>query len=127
MVRLTVLIALISCLAVPLAAQEFRASNRVPVTGTSDTINVLGDGGFGARGIWCAAADYALRVLRVPGNTRLYVREARRTPPFVFTLDAAGAASSSVLVLSSSLRQPGSNLSVNHALGFCADAKLINR
>ena len=42
-----------------------------------------------------------------------------------FTLDNAGLSPSGVTSIGASVSQPGANLSIGHALGFCADHKLI--
>ncbi len=122
-------------LAAPASAQTFRAENRVYVNPLpSGAFEVIEGGGYGARGLWCAAADYATDVLGASGITRLYVQQARGnsiTQPgrkgVVFGLDPAGAVPSSALVLGNSIRTPGANLSVAHAQQFCADFRLNNR
>lgn len=121
-------------LAAPVAAQSFRAENRVivnPLSGNS--FEVIEGGGYGARGMWCAAADYAREVLNAPGNARIYVQQARGPAQTasgrkgaVFGLDPAGAQPRSAMVLAASIREPGSNLSINHAYQFCHDARLTN-
>lgn len=113
-------------------AQTFRADNRVTVIGVPGGFEVLGDAGHGARGMWCAAADYARRVLAADGFDRIYIAEGR-TPglgqraPVRFTMDPTGLVPSNVLVLGASLRTAGATLSVDHAYGFCADSKVIER
>ena len=129
--------ALSACLAAllfttPAAAQAFRAENRVTVLPAPGGFDVQSGGGYGARGMWCAAADYARDVLGARGSEALYVAQGRRPglgqrAPVRFTLDPAGLAPRSVLIVGSSLQTAGSTLTVNHALGFCADAKVINR
>lgn len=116
--------------AAPLSAQTFRAENRVTVTPETGGFSVLNGGGQGARGMWCAAADYARDVLGAAGAQRIYVAEDRargQRGPVRFTLDAAGLTPSRVSILGSSIRTAGANLSVGHAFSFCADFKLINR
>lgn len=114
------------------APQVFEAENRVNVVPAPGGFDVLGDGGFGARGMWCAAADYARRVLGAPGQADLYIAAAR-TPglgqraPVRFTLDPAGLTPSSVFIVGTSLSRAGATLTVDHAHAFCADAKVINR
>ena len=128
-------IALALALATPLAAQSYRAENRVtvnPLPGGS--FEVIEGGGFGARGMWCAAADYARDVLRARGTTRIYILGPRGnslTVPgrkgVIFTLDPKGLTPEPVFIVGASLRRPGANLSVDHAYTFCADYKLRNR
>lgn len=126
-----VLIALI-VFAGPATAQTFRAENRVDVVAVAGGFEVENGGGYGARGMWCAAADYARDVLGATGFQRIYVAQARRPglgqrDPVRFTLDADGLTPASVFIVGASLRRAGSTLSVDHAYQFCADAKVINR
>lgn len=116
-------------LAVPATAQSFVAENRVAVTGAGQQITLSEDGGFGARGMWCAAADYARRVLGAGETARLRVERPRSTPrgPVTFALGAPERGTFSVMIVGTSLRQKGANLSVGHAFSFCADAKIIDR
>lgn len=122
------------CSLVPLAghAQVFRAENRVAVVGVADGFEVRGDGGLGARGVWCAAADYARDVLGAHGFARLYIAEGRapglgQRDPVRFTLDPTGLRPTPVFVVGASLRTAGATLSVDHAQTFCADSKLLRR
>lgn len=111
------------------SAQDFRAENRVTVTPVDGGFQIADGAGFGARGMWCAAADYANDVLGARSNARIYVVGPRLSfdAPVTFSLDPAGQAPKQVLILSQSLRAAGSNLSLAHAHGFCADTRLINR
>lgn len=121
-----------TCLPLMAEAATFRAENRVAVVGQADGFAVQGDAGHGARGMWCAAADYARRALGAAGTDRIYIAEGR-TPglgqrgPVRFTLDAQGLPPGEVFIVGASLRRAGANLSVDHAYSFCADAKVINR
>lgn len=111
------------------SAQDFRAENRVTVTPVDGGFQIADGAGFGARGMWCAAADYANDVLGARSNARIYVVGPRLSfdAPVTFSLDPAGNDPKRVLILSQSLRAAGSNLSLAHAHSFCADARLINR
>jgi hypothetical protein len=119
-------------LASPLSARPFQAENRVTVVSAPGGFDVQSDGGFGARGMWCAAAHYAREVSGAEGTARLYIAQGR-TPglgqraPVRFTLDPTGLIPAPVTVVGASLRRAGSTLSVDHAYSFCADARLINR
>ncbi|WP_370400860.1 hypothetical protein [Sulfitobacter sp. JB4-11] len=116
-------------LAAPVSAQTFRAENGVNVTPVAGGFAVASGNGFWARGMWCAAADYARDVLGAGGTQRLYVAQPQprgsRTP-VVFSLDPAGLTPSRVTILGASIRTAGANLSVDHAQGFCADHKLLS-
>ena len=124
--RLALLLVLLS---IPFEAAAFRADNRVEVTPSGQDFIVQEGGGFGARGMWCAAADYALDVLGAPATARVYVTQPRRTPrdPVAFSLDPGTIRPTSFMIVGTSLRQPGANLLVGHAMSFCADARTINR
>ena len=115
-------------LALPVSAQTFRAENRVNVTPVQGGFSVANGGDMGARGMWCAAADYARTVLHARGNQRIYVaqdRVLRQRGPVRFTLNSAGLTPKRVSILGSSIRKAGANLSVDHAYTFCADHRLI--
>lgn len=113
----------------PAAAQGFKAENGVIVVPHSNGFAVTGDAGLGARGIWCAAADYARGHEGAKSAQRLYIVQDRapglgQRKPVVFTLDPAGLIPSSVLILGASLSRAGANLSIGHAYSYCADSKL---
>lgn len=128
MTRTMALLTAAALLATPLAAQSFRAENRVIVTPTSTGFTVPDGAGHGDRGIWCAAADYASRVLGARGTQRVYVAEDRTSrQPAAFTLDSAGLTPRRVFIVGGSARRAGSSLTVDHAMLFCADARIINR
>ncbi|MBD3662520.1 hypothetical protein [Sulfitobacter aestuariivivens] len=108
-------------------AQAYRAENLlivVPLGGT--TFEVIESRGEGPRGIWCAAASFAIHALRTPRAERLYVKTPRgpsvsgvgRTS-VVFTTDPAGIVARDTY--SPSLRQAGQTLPVHHAYQFCKD------
>jgi hypothetical protein len=124
--RVFILAAFAALIAAPLAAQTFKAVNDIEVSPTAGGFAVQGDGGTGARAMWCAAADYAFERAGAAGADRLYIAEGR-TPgigqrsPVTFTLDPAGLTPSAVLVTGLSLRSAGANLSVGHARSFCSN------
>ena len=111
-------------------AQDFRAENRVTVRPGTGEFSVLGDGGFGARGIWCAAADFARDRLGARGVDRLYVKQPRsrgvgEASSVVFTLQPGDLQPQQVLILGFSVKTAGASLSVGHAYSFCADTRLV--
>lgn len=112
------------------SAQSFRAENRVVVTPAgAGSFSVPSGGKYGARGAWCAAADYAMDVLGQRGTARVYVQQPKTTNSgaVIFGLDPAGAAPTAVSSTSAALRVAGSNLSIDHAFQFCSDARLRRR
>ncbi|MCX7566426.1 hypothetical protein OS189_08735 [Sulfitobacter sp. F26169L] len=114
----------------PVAAQGFKAENGVIVLPVAGGFSVTGDAGLGARGMWCAAADYARKREGARASQRLYIAQGRtaglgQRDPVTFTLSAQGLTPVGVIVLGSSLARAGANLSVGHAYGFCADSKLV--
>ncbi|UOA28198.1 hypothetical protein [Pseudosulfitobacter sp. DSM 107133] len=119
-------------LATPTLAQSFRAPNDLRVAPLADgSFEVIEGRGAGARALWCAAADYARKVLLEPDEGRLYVVAARGDSQSVagrkavtFGLTAQGAVPRQVFVVGLSAYHAGSNLSVGHARTFCTDARL---
>lgn len=108
-------------------AQTFRADNRVAVTPVgADTFATSTRGSYGARGAWCAAADYAKDVLGASSTTRIFVREgeARPSGQVIFGVGAGGTTPVAVSSVGAAIRIPGSNLSVAHAFQFCHDARI---
>lgn len=119
--------------AVPASAQSFTAENRLTVNAVPGGFEVIEGGSFGARDVWCAASDYAQDVLGTSGTTRLYVLTPRgpaQTQPgrtgVTFTTDASAVTPAQTLVVSTALRTPGSNLSVDHSYQFCYDRRITN-
>jgi len=89
------------------SAQSYVADNRLAVQPVaSGGFAVPTNGRFGARGAWCAAADYAKEALGKSGTTRIYVQQplASGGRSVVFGLDPAGASPSSVSSTSAALR-----------------------
>lgn len=110
-------------------AQTYRADNKVIVTAQDGGLfSAPTNGRFGARGAWCAGADYAHKVLGVAGSKRLFVRipQSSNSGPVVFGVSSGGLPSVTVTGTTAALRTAGSNLSINHALQFCHDARLTN-
>lgn len=63
-----------SVLALPLTAQEFRATNSLYVTRVDqNVIEVIGRPGVQKEDYWCGIGDYVRRVVRAPWKTRIYV------------------------------------------------------
>ena len=122
-------LAVIGALAVPAAAQTLRVERAVNVTGVANGFAVENGGGLGARGMWCGAATYARKVLGASDSTRIYVAQGRGSGlgargPVVFTTDATGLTPRPATILGASINQPGANLSVAHAGGFCIDFRI---
>lgn len=108
-------------------AQTYRAVNRLYVKPLgSDTFEVFEDRGAGARGIWCAAADYTKSIGRDRKGQRMFILEPRgpsKTTPnqtaVVFTLKPNEALRNTAPSYSVSVRRVGENLPVHHAQLFC--------
>ena len=110
------------------SAQAFTADNNVIVQPAgANSFAVASGNRYGARGAWCAAADYAQDVLKQRGTARIYVQQPKTRPSgtVVFGLDPAGAAPAAVSSTEAALRVPGANLSIDHAKQFCVDARLF--
>ena len=110
--------ALSTAFAAAASAQSYRSVNNVAVTPVADGgFQVSTGNGYGARGMWCAAADYAQNSLGVSGTTRVYIvgpRVSARSP-VTFSTAPGNTAPVRVFSIGASLRQAGSNLSVDHA------------
>ncbi|GAA6176812.1 hypothetical protein [Sulfitobacter pacificus] len=122
------------CAALPVSAvaQSYLAVNRlnvVPISATS--FEVIESRGEGARGMWCAAADYVLNGQRQAGDQRLYVQSARGpsvTAPgrkgAVFTTDVNALPGGAKQSYSVSVRTAGLGLPLRHAYQFCKDYQI---
>ena len=117
--------------AVPLVAfaQSFTAVNELQVIPLSDaSFEVIEDHGEGARGMWCAAAEFAEERLGTPSAAEIYVKSPRgpsisgvgRTG-VVFTLNDAELSEPAFKSYSVSVRNVGQALPVGHAIQFCKD------
>ncbi|MFD2738416.1 hypothetical protein ACFSUD_02425 [Sulfitobacter aestuarii] len=119
------------CALIPMAvnAQAYRAVNGLIVVPLSNgDFEVIEARGEGARGLWCAAADYALGWAGGQRAERLYVKRARAsalTAPghkgVVFTLDGERLGTRPSRSYSVSVRQVGESLPLHHAYQFCKD------
>ena len=122
-----VLTAVLGLTATTVSAQSFRAENRVIVTPQGDGLFAVETSSrYGARGAWCAAADYAMDRLGASSVARIYVRgpKASNSAPVVFGMDAGDTSPTGVFSTSTALRTAGSNLTVAHAFQFCYDSRL---
>lgn len=116
----------------PLSAQGYTPNGKLAFTPLPNGVRIAGNTGHGARGTWCAAADYVVDNLGARGNQNLYVSEPRtrglgRASTVAFTLDPTGLTPSSVFIVGTSLSRQGAALKINHALTFCADLRLPSR
>ncbi|MBM1688759.1 hypothetical protein [Sulfitobacter geojensis] len=119
-------------LPLPAMAQSYLAVNRlnvVPISATS--FEVIEGRGEGARGMWCAAADYVLNGQRQSGNPRLYVQSPRGPSVTVagrkgavFTTDASSLPDGPKQSYSVSVRTAGLGLPLAHAYQFCKDYQI---
>lgn len=124
--RVHMIAAFVTLLAPPVAAQGFTAENGLRVTPAPGGFSVEGEAGGGARAIWCAAGDYAVRKAGARGADRLYLAMPRKAglgqrAAVGFSLDAGGLTPSAVLVTGLSLGNAGANVSVGHARSFCSN------
>lgn len=113
------------------SAQVFQAVNRLQVVPlNAHDFEVIEARGEGARGMWCAAADYAQARF---GNhqQRIYVKSPRGPSQSVsgrkgavFTTDARRLGVSPSTSLSVSVRHAGVGLPLNHAIQFCKDYQI---
>lgn len=121
-------------LALPVAAvaQTYVALNRLTVVPLNATdFEVIEARGEGARGIWCAAADFAQNRLTPQRSGRLYVKTPRGPSlsgvgrkGVVFTIDANQLSVPPSQALSVSARTAGQGLPIHHAYQFCRDYQI---
>lgn len=122
---------LLTCLLLPLqaAAQAYRAENWLLVVplNTHD-FEVIEDRGEGARGIWCAAGEFAQTMLGLPRGERLYVKTPRGPSVsgvgrrgVVFTTDPSRVKADLGKSYSVTVTRAGENLPSHHARQFCRD------
>ena len=116
-------------LALPATAQGYQAVNRLVVVplGGGD-FEVIEGRGEGARGIWCAAADYIKARQGGGANPRVYVKRVRGPSiaapgrkGVVFTTDVGALGAAPSQSLSVTTRIAGVGLPANHAIQFCKD------
>jgi len=123
------MVGLVVAMALPNGAFAFRAQNNLGVNPAGPaTFEVIQRGGIDAADAWCAAGDYAIRVLRASGNQRVYLVEGRhiartedrRRYGYTFSLNRppeAEALSGQPLTLS--LRRVGDSLAASFAQQYC--------
>jgi len=114
------------------SAQTFTAENRlkvVPLNGSD--FEVIEARGEGPRGIWCAAADYAVNQGRTGPGQRIYVKTPRGPSVsvagrkgVVFTTDASRLSQAPSRSLSVGTGTIGEGLPVAHAIQFCRDYQI---
>ena len=127
---LTAPILLAAMLAVPSQAFAFKALNRLTVNPAGgNQFEVIQRAGSSAADNWCAAADYALRVLGASSSQKVYLvagRQAARTEGnrfgVTFSLSAPPEAQNfTSQPLTLSLRNIGDSLGVGFARQYCYD------
>lgn len=116
----------------PAFAQGYSAGSGLRFTPLENGVRIQGETGQGARGTWCAAAEYMQAELGARGNQDIYVSDPRprgfgKSNAVSFTLDPTGLTPSDVFIVGLSLTRKGARLSVDHALTFCADLRLPSR
>lgn len=118
-----------AAVAPPADAQGYQAVNRLQVNPLSASdFEVIEGRGEGARGLWCAAADYIKARNGAGANPRIYVKRARgpaATVPgrkgVIYTTDAGSLGAGPSQSLSVTVRSVGVGLPTNHAIQFCKD------
>lgn len=123
MAPIKITLPLLAVLALTSPAYSWTAESGTRVEPRSDgTLQVFDKSFYGARGMWCGAADYAMRVKGARGSDRIYVKEplTRRSGGFtVFTFSPDGLTPSTPQSMSATVKTPGANLSVQRAFSFC--------
>lgn len=100
-------------------AAAFQARNDAHVTGTAERIVVASRPGLSAAESWCAAGDFVIRALGLPGTTPVY----RLSPPprrageaVEFSLSPEGASERTGLL---QIGPRDASLSAAHAQALC--------
>ncbi|MDP5335529.1 MAG: hypothetical protein NWR54_11145 [Paracoccaceae bacterium] len=118
-------------LVLPGPAQAFRAQMELTVIQVpgSSAFEVVEEYGAGPRQIWCAAAEHARDVARLPTAQRLYIARGlgvsdlaggRKTVRFSpGPVAAEGPRQDGPYTIT--LRDVGASLSIGHALSYCDD------
>ena len=122
-----VLIAMLT--ASPLAASGYIPDGNLNFAPLPEGVQISGYTGRGARGTWCAAADYAVNQLAARHSQKLYVSEPRarvfgHSTAVGFTLNPTNLNPSNVFIVGGSLTRRGSAMTISHALTFCPDVNL---
>ncbi|MFK7754864.1 MAG: hypothetical protein AB8B51_20255, partial [Sedimentitalea sp.] len=66
---------------IPATVSAFHAENRHAVNAVNDQVfEVIGRAGSAGSDYWCAAGDYAHRVLKAGSSSRIYIVRERGTP-----------------------------------------------
>ena len=129
MIRCTTF-ALIAMLAAgPSSASNYISDGSLEFAPLPDGVQITGNTGRGARGTWCAAADYAVNRLDARRSQKLYVSEPLakglgRSSAVGFTLNPTSLTPSNVFIVGGSLTRRGSAMTISHALAFCPDVTL---
>lgn len=126
---LTAFLSALVFLTVPDPAQAFRHSYALTVVQVPDSraFEVLQERAAGPQQVWCAAAEHARHVLRLPTSTRLYIERGRGPSPLAqgrttirFSPDPVepvGPKQDGPYTLS--LRDVGFSRSIGQAASFC--------
>ncbi|WP_370400859.1 hypothetical protein [Sulfitobacter sp. JB4-11] len=113
-------------------AQLFTAENYLKVVPLNAAdFEVIEARGEGPRGIWCAAADFGLKRLGLPGTHRIYIKTPRGPSVtvagrkgIVFTADDRRLSQPPSTSYTLSTRTVGQGLSLAHAIQFCGDNRI---
>ena len=118
-------IALLPTLAGAWQADNLHTVNPLP----GGVFEVIGEPGSAGPDFWCAAGDYATRVLGVAGTRRIYIVRGRGAPQtsdrkvgVQFALSPASGADPGQSVFLS-MRRVGDNLSAVFARNYCLDRR----
>ena len=117
-------------IATPAFANSFKAQNRLTVNPISNSVfEVVESRSLGASGSWCAAADYATRVLGASGKADLFLKTPRGpsvTNPgrkgVAYTLNSNQVGAPPSKSTSVSTKNAGATMAVGHALALCSQS-----
>lgn len=112
-------------LMIPVVAQALpgdRSLEQITVMPQSDGFSIATRDIKGPRHAWCIAGRYAQITYGAPANARIYLRgETGGQVGFTLTPVADSRTAGQGGNYSLTLREPGYNLLLSHAVGFCVD------
>ena len=117
----------------PVAAKAWTADNRLDVNPLpGGAYEVIGDPGSGGSEYWCAAGDYALRVLGAGATDRVFITRGRGAPEtsqrrsgVQFSLTPPATVPDGLQIFMD-MRRVGDSMNVAFARNYCLDDKVVD-
>ena len=119
-------LALVAALTAAAPVHAFTAQNGLVVQPDANGFTVPWRGAGGPADFWCAAGDYAVRVLHLAPTDTVYRAsdpKRRSGEPVRFTLDASQSVEKTGLFI---IGAKGGGISVGHAQSMCENRRFID-